>query len=226
VAQNTAKILLKAGVDLGMLGKNEICCGSPVARIGDRETFMSLAKRNIELLNESGVKEIVSFCPGCFRAMTHDYKEIPGAPALKARVYHTAEYIDKLIQDGKLTITGELKMRVTWHDPCHLGRHLGIYDAPRRILQAIPGVELVEMERIKDQSWCCGGGGGARTAFMDFAQKTATKRLQEAKKTGAQSIITSCPFCEQNLGDAVSKMDDGLAVQDLTDLLIRVLDIE
>ena len=85
VAQNTAKILLKAGVDLGMLGKDEICCGSPVARIGDRETFMSLAKRNIELLNESGVKEIVSFCPGCYRAMTHDYKEIPGAPALKAR---------------------------------------------------------------------------------------------------------------------------------------------
>jgi Fe-S oxidoreductase len=82
------------------------------------------------------------------------------------------------------------------------------------------------MERIKDQSWCCGGGGGARTAFMDFAQKTATKRLQEAKKTGAQSIITACPFCEQNLGDAASKMDDGLEVQDLTDLLIKVLDLE
>jgi len=226
VAQNTAKILLHAGVDLGMLGKKEICCGSPVARIGDRETFITLARRNIELLNETGVKEIVTFCPGCYRALKHDYKEVPEVPELNASVFHTAEYIDRLIQEGKIKIPGELKMSVTWHDPCHLGRHCGIYEEPRRILKAIPGVELVEMERIKDQSWCCGGGGGVRTAFIDFAQKTATKRIEEAKKTGAQAIVTECPFCEQNIGDALSKMDESIQLFDLTDILMKVLDIE
>jgi len=226
VAQNTVKILAKCGVDLGMLGKDEICCGSPVARIGDRETFMNLARRNIDSINKSGVKDIVAFCPGCFRALTHDYPEIPNAEKLEPQVYHTSQYFDKLIRDGKMKMTRELNMRVTWHDPCHLGRHLGIYDPPRRTLEAIPGIELVEMERIKDQAWCCGGGGGARTAFMDFAQKTALKRLQEAKKTGAQAVVTACPFCEQNLGDALSKMDDGLELYDLTDLLIKALDIE
>jgi Fe-S oxidoreductase len=226
VAQNTAGILLSAGVDLGMLGKKEICCGSPIARIGDRETFMELAKRNIELLNDIGAKEIVTFCPGCYRAIKYDYKQVPGVPALKAKVYHTAEYIDKLIQEGKLQVSNGLNMRVTWHDPCHLGRHCGIYEAPRRILKAIPGVELTEMERIKDQSWCCGGGGGARTAYIDFAQKTATKRIEEAKKTGAQAIVTQCPFCEQNIGDALSKMDDPLELYDLTDLLVKALNMK
>jgi len=226
VAQNTAKILVHAGVDLGMLGKNEICCGSPVARIGDRETFISLAKRNIEQLNALGVKEIVTFCPGCYRAIKHDYAEIPGVPEINFKVYHTAEYMDKLIQEGKLKMPGEFKKRVTWHDPCHLGRHCGIYEEPRRVLTSIPGVEFTEMERIKDQSWCCGGGGGARTAFMDFAQKTATKRIGEAKKTGAEAIVTACPFCEQNIGDALSKMDDPVELYDLTDLLIKALDIE
>jgi Fe-S oxidoreductase len=226
VTQNTAKILLHAGVDLGMLGKKEICCGSPVARIGDRETFITLAKRNIELLNDAEVKEIVTFCPGCYRAIKYDYKEVPGVPELNAQVYHATEYIDKLIREEKLEITGELPMRVTWHDPCHLGRHCGIYEEPRRILKAIPGTELLEMERIKDQSWCCGGGGGVRTAFMDFAQKTATKRIKEAKNTGAQAIVTECPFCEQNLGDALGKMDEDMELYDLTELLMKVLDIE
>ncbi len=225
VAQNTAKIMMHGGADLGILGKNENCCGSPLARIGDRETFVQIAKKNIELLNTCGAKEIVTFCPGCYRALMHDYKEIPGVPPLEAKVYHSAEYIDSMIQEGKIKIPGELKKRVTWHDPCHLGRHCGIYEPPRNILKAIPGIELVEMERIKDQSWCCGGGGGARTAFMEFAQKTAHKRISEAQKTGAQAIVTSCPFCEQNIGDALNKSDDGMEIYDLTDMLIRVLDL-
>ncbi len=226
VTQNTARILLHAEVDLGMLGKSEICCGSPVARIGDRETFISLATRNIELLNNTGVKEIVTFCPGCYRSLKFDYREVPGVPELKPRVYHTAEYIHRLISEGKLKMPGKMKLKVTWHDPCHLGRHCGIYEEPREIIRAIPGVELVEMERIKDQSWCCGGGGGVRTAFIDFAQKTATKRIEEAKKTGAQAIVTACPFCEQNIGDALSKMDEDIDMYDLTDLLIKALETE
>lgn len=223
VSQNTADILLRSGVDLGILGKDELCCGSPLARIGDRETFMELAGKNIDRLNNCGAKEIVTFCPGCYRSLNHDYGEIPGVAELKPKVYHSSEYIEKLIIDGKIKFSGEIPMKVTWHDPCHLGRHCGIYDPPRNILKAIPGIELVEMERIKDQSWCCGGGGGARTAFLDFAQKTAFKRIAEAKKTGAQAIVTSCPFCEQNMGDALSKMSDGMQLFDLIEFLSKVI---
>jgi heterodisulfide reductase subunit D len=224
VAQNTAKIMLAAGTDLGMLGKKEICCGSPVARIGDRETFISLATRNIELLNSTGAKEIVTFCPGCYRSLNYDYREIPGVPELKPKVYHTSQYYEKLIKEGKIKFKNGQKKCVTWHDPCHLGRHCGIYEEPREVLKAIPGIDLVEMERIKDQSWCCGGGGGARTAFMDFAQKTAVKRIGEAKKTGAEAIVTSCPFCEQNIGDALSSLDEEMEVLDLTDIMISSIE--
>ncbi len=223
VSQNTADILLRSGVDLGILGKSELCCGSPLARIGDRETFIELAGKNIERLNSCGAKDIVTFCPGCYRSLKYDYAEIPGVPELEPKVYHSSEYIEKLINDGRVKFSGELAMKVTWHDPCHLGRHCGIYDPPRNILKSIPGIDFVEMERIKDQSWCCGGGGGARTAFLDFAQKTAFKRIGEAKKTGAQAIVTSCPFCEQNIGDALSKMSDGMQLFDLIELLSRVI---
>jgi len=223
MAQHTATILLAGKTDLGMLGKNEICCGSPIARVGDRETFFDIAKKNVKLINDTGVKEIVTFCPGCYRAIQYDYPEVPGIPALQAKVYHSAEYIDMLIQKKRLTLKGKIDMKVTWHDPCHMGRHCGIYEQPRRILRAIPGIELVEMERIKDQSWCCGGGGGARAAYPDFARKTALKRIAEAKKTGAQAIVTQCPFCEQNISEALTHADDGMQLLDLNELLIKVL---
>ncbi len=220
VARDTASILLKAGVDLGTLGKKELCCGSPIARVGDRETFIELALRNRELLNNTGVKEIVTSCPGCYRAVKHDYPEVPGAAALNFKVYHTVEYIDRLIADGKLTLSREIPLKATWHDPCHLGRHCGIYDAPRNILKAIPGITFVEKERNRDQSWCCGGGGGARTAFLDFAQRTAEKLIDEARRTtGAEAIVTCCPFCEQNIGDVLQRTGDGMKLYNLIALV-------
>jgi Fe-S oxidoreductase len=224
VAQDTATILLKAGVDLGMLGKDELCCGSPIARIGDRDTFISLARRNIELLNGLGVKEIVTSCPGCFRAIRHDYAEIPDTPEINFKVYHAVEYIDLLIKEGKLKLITEIPLKITWHDPCHLGRHCGIYDAPRNILNAIPGIELMEKERIKDQSWCCGGGGGSRTAFLDFAQSTAAKLIDEVKNTtDAEAIVTCCPFCEQNIGDVLNRTEDDLKLIDLITLVNKAI---
>jgi Fe-S oxidoreductase len=225
VAQDTATVLLKAGVDLGMLGKNELCCGSPIARVGDRETFFTLARKNIEFLNRLGVQEIVTSCPGCFRAIKVDYGEIPDMPTINFEVFHTVEYLDRLIQEGKLKFTKEIPMKVTWHDPCHLGRHCGVYNAPRNILKAIPGIEFVEKERIKDQSWCCGGGGGARTAFLEFAQKTAAKLIEEAKKTtGAEALVTCCPFCEQNIGDVLNRQGDDIKLFNLIDLVAKAME--
>jgi Fe-S oxidoreductase len=223
VAQNTARILLQAGVDLGILGKKEICCGSPAARIGDRALFLGQAQRNIEAINNLGISEVVTACAGCYRVMKFDYPEVPGISRLKGKIYHTVEYIDGLVQNGKLQFSGKLQMKVTWHDPCHLGRHCGVYDSPRKILKAIPGIEFVEMERNRDQSWCCGGGGGARTAFIEFAQKTASKRIEEARKAGVDAIVTSCPFCEQNLSDTIDRQKEEMQLFDLTDLLMKVL---
>ena len=226
VAQNTAKILLAAGEDLGTLGKDEICCGSPVARVGDRETFTALAKRNVEILNKTGARKIVTSCPGCYRALLHDYPEVPGVPPIEADILHTVEYLDLLISHGRLILANEIKMRVTWHDPCHLGRHCGIYDAPRNILRAIPGIEFVEKERNRDQSWCCGGGGGARAAFPEFAAKTAEKLIHEAKTTtGADAIVTCCPFCELNIGDVLRRSGDSMKLFNLVDLVAQSVGI-
>jgi len=221
IPQNTAQILVKAGVDLAILGNNEICCGSPVARIGERKIFINLAKRNVELLNKRGVKEIVTSCAGCYRVLKFDYNEVPAIAEIKYKIYHTVEYIDYLIKQGKLTFSKKIPLTLTWHDPCHLGRHCGIYEQPRNILRSIPGISLLEMERIKDQSWCCGGGGGTRTAFIDFAVETAKKRIKEAMKTGAEGIVTCCPFCRQNLSDALNQMNNPLKLYDITELVIQ-----
>ena len=221
VPKNTSQIMVKAGIGLGIFGNNEICCGSPVARIGERETFMSLARRNVELLNKRGIKEIVTSCAGCYRVLKFDYPEVPDIPETQYKVYHTVEYIDHLITQGTLTFTKKIPLTLTWHDPCHIGRHCGIYEEPRNVLRSIPGVTLIEMERIKDQSWCCGGGGGARTAFIDFAVQTAKKRIEEAMKTGAEGIVTCCPFCEQNLSDALTQLNNPLKLYDLTELVVQ-----
>jgi heterodisulfide reductase subunit D len=226
VAQNTARLLLAAGVDLGTLGKDEICCGSPVARVGDRETFAALARRTVDILNKTGAREIVTACPGCYRALLHDYPEVPGVPPIEADILHAVHYIDRLIAQGKLVFKKSMPMKVTWHDPCHLGRHCGIYDAPRNILRAIPGIELVEKERNRDQSWCCGGGGGARAAFPDFAAKTAEKLINEAKKTtGADAIVTCCPFCEVNIGDVLHRTGNSMKLFNLIDLVAQAAGI-
>jgi Fe-S oxidoreductase len=138
-------------------------------------------------------------------------------------VYHISEYLHKLLKEGKLSFKKQMPLKVTWHDPCHIGRHCGIYEEPREILKAIPGVELVEMERIKDQGWCCGAGAGVRTAFPDMALTIATERIEEAKETGAEALVTSCPYCEQNLVDPIRRNKEKLKVLDLTDLVLEAL---
>jgi len=141
-------------------------------------------------------------------------------------VKHIIEFIDELIQEEKLTFTQDLDMVVTYHDPCHVGRYCDVYDPPRNILKALPGVELREMERIREWSWCCGAGGGCRTAFPEeIAGFAAEKRLEEAYNTGARTLVSACPFCEQNLGDSAKRTFDrfGMEVKDILELVHRAL---
>lgn len=217
---NTVKVLQQAKVDVGILGEKEICCGSPAIRLGHREIFFDLVKRNLQTFKEAGVKKIITHCAGCFHTLKHDFPEVPGMPKIDFEVQHVSEVLDDLVTAGKIKFKKEVPLTVTWHDPCHLGRHCGIYEEPRNILKAIPGIRLVEMERIKDQGWCCGAGAGVRTAFPELSLKIASERIEEAKSTGAEAVVTSCPYCEQNLSDPIKRNNEKIKLYDLMDLML------
>jgi heterodisulfide reductase subunit D len=227
VAVATAELMQKMEVDFGILGKDEVCCGSTALRVGERDLYEDLARRNIEIFKKTGVSTIVTACSGCYGVIKHEY---PKLEALDMEVLHLSEFLLRMLEQGRLELP-EIKMRVTYHDPCHLGRHGGVFDAPRRVLEAVPGLELVEMERIRENSLCCGAGGGVRTAHGSFAAELAQARLQEAAATGAEALVTCCPFCEANLGDASRSgydvsadgisLEFGLPVYDLVELLNR-----
>jgi Fe-S oxidoreductase len=228
---NIAKILKANKVDFGILGNEEVCCGSPAEKLGLLDEFERLATANIKKFNSLGVKTIITPCAGCFGTIGLEYNEM--AEKKNFEVLHVAEYLDRLIADKKIKFKKEVPVTVTWHDPCHMGRMsrpyvpgkdlLGVYDEPRNILKAIPGVELVEMERIREYAWCCGGGGGAFTAFKDFAQWTARERIEEAKDTGASMIVTSCPWCESNLRAGGIGMEEKMEIKNLFDLMTEAL---
>ncbi len=247
VAQSTLKILQKAGVDVGILGNNEQCCASPVLKVGMEDAFVEVANKNIKTFNDLGVKTVITSCSGCYGAFQGHY---PGVGERKYEVYQAMQYFDKLLQEGKLKFKNKVDIKVTWHDPCHLGRggepedlwegkrtkwglsdpprernygDKGVYDPPRNVLNAIPGVELVEMERIREFSWCCGAGGGVRSAFPDFAMFSARERIDEAKSTGAEALVSSCPWCESNLSDAIKADGNKIKMLSLVELVEKAL---
>jgi len=218
VAVATARVLELAGVDFGIMGREEICCGSTAMRVGMRETFLRQAGRNIEKINSLGVETVVTACSGCYGIMKHEYPEVaPFAP----RVVHVSELIAGLVEDGSLEL-GEVARTVTYHDPCHLARHGGVTDAPRKVLEAIRGLKVTEMARTGTNARCCGGGGGLRTGHTESAVDIAAERQAEAAETGAGALVTCCPFCEMNLFDALTR-DGGLPVVDLVELVLESL---
>jgi heterodisulfide reductase subunit D len=215
VTTGTATILKKIGVDFGILGKKEKCCSGTVFRIGERERFEKLKKKTADSINELECKTVVTACAGCSSTFHTEY-----SGDLEPEVLHSVEFLDKLLQEGKLKFTKEVKKRVTYHDPCHVGRYAGIFEAPRNILKAIPGLELIEMERIKEHSRCCGAGGGVRAMNPEFATWCAKERLEEARDaTGTDTLVSCCPFCESNLREASKGYGFGIEVVDVMDLV-------
>ena len=220
VSRAMARVLDIGGVNWGILGEKERCCGSTAFRTGAVGWFEDYKRKNIEQLNSLGIKTLITVCAGCYSTFKHNYEG-----ELNFEIVHLSEYLDRMIKDGTLKFKKELDMRVTYHDPCHLGRYGGeedgIYDQHREILKALPGVEFREMERIRYHSMCCGSGGGVKTAFPDLAVWNAQRRWEEAKDVAGADIMTSCcPFCEINLGDAANnipgaKMYDVMQLVDL-----------
>jgi len=215
VAQWVANLMHKAGVKFGVLGNQENCCRGKLRRMGDGD-FAAKAIENIDLLNSLGINTLVTNCAGCFKTIFQDY---PRIKEINFKVYHAIEYLDILIREGKLQPVNPVTVQVTYHDPCHLGRHNGIYDAPRRVLQAVPGVELLEMERIRQNSRCCGMGGGLKMGFPEIQALASAERIKEAERTGAAAIVTPCPTCFLGLQTGAAKAESDISVRHLMELV-------
>ncbi len=221
MAVNTAKVLGKAGIDFGTLGNDEGCCGSTLLRTGLIESARKTALRNIERFEKASPSVIVTSCAGCYKTIRQDY---PRIGKVDAKVVHITQLVSEMISSGKLKLGKGVEGKVTFHDPCHLGRHNKLYDEPRRILESIPGLKLVEMERNREEARCCGAGGGVKTAFPDLAQKISALRIEDAERSGADILTTSCPFCYQSLKATIELGGSKLKMMDIMELVASSCD--
>ena len=219
VAVNTVKMLDACGVDFGILGTQEKCCGSVLLRVGDPE-YERLAEENIETFNRLGIRTLVTSCSGCYKTISQDY---PKVGTMNFETLHMVQFIARLIEEGTIQFEKEVPMKVTYHDPCHLGRASGIYEAPRTILKSIPGIEFVEIERHHENSRCCGAGGGLKAGFPEIQQKMSQARVRDAVATGATDFVTACPFCYQGLSVGIIAEDAPIRMRDITEIIMMAL---
>ena len=225
LAEATVNLLQKAGVNFGIAGDNETCCGGRAYHMGYKQDFMNQANKNMAMIKKSGAKTLVTACAECYQAfkVLYDKFDLKG----NLEVLHITEFLARLIKEDKLKPKKHVDITVTYHDPCNLGRLgepfirwegkeiitdirkfdppkeyrrglYGVYEPPRDVLKSIPGLKLVEMDRIKEYAWCCGAGGGVNETNPEFAAWTASERIEEARQTGAAAIVSACPWCEQN----------------------------
>lgn len=212
-------VLSRGGVTLNTLGADEWCCTSPALRTGQTHLTHKFAENNIQKAERMGAQSMVMTCAGCYKTTSHDYGRYYGNPPFP--VQHFTQMAAQLIKDKKLKFTKEIKAKVTYHDPCHLGRHAHVFDEPRECIKAIPGIELVEMKNVKMDSRCCGAGGGFKSANNDFAINIAAERVKQAQDTGAEILVTACPFCVLNLTQGAKKAKIDIKVMDISELLLQ-----
>jgi heterodisulfide reductase subunit D len=217
ILQNLVEILQASGVDFTTLGGEEWCCGYPLLSAG--LPVSDLMEHNVASVRALGAETLVTTCPSCYHVWKHEY-----APDF-VQVKHSTEFLAELVEAGRVPLR-TLEMRVTYHDPCDLGRKSGVYDAPRHIIQAIPGVELVEMEDNRDAALCCGGGGNLESLSPDLSRAVARRRLEQAQQTGAQVLVSACQQCERTLTMAARREKIRIKVMDVVQLLRLALSKE
>ncbi len=249
IAQATVKIL-NASATPFMLMPDEWCCGNMLYSVGMVDEARELARRNIEVMRQTGATTLLTSCAEGYRMWKVDYPKILNMSTadLGFRVVHLVEYVGELIKQGALKFTSRVDLRLTYHDSCSLSRLSepwvpwqgerglwgtvnpplerrrgtnGVYQPPRDILNSIPGVELVEMPRMRENAFCCGAGRGTKEAFPDFALWAAGQRLEEAKEVGAEAIVSACPWCKNNLAKAASNNGESLKVLDISELVLE-----
>ena len=221
VAQATADILNKAGVEFGILGTKENCCGESIRKTGHEELFKTLARENIKTFIENGVKRVLVLSPHCYHTFKNEYPEFK----VNFEIVHISQYLCELLDEGRLQINEEYKKKVTYHDPCYLGRHNGIYDEPRRILTDIPGLELKEMPESREDSLCCGMGGGRIWIDTKMEERFGNLRMEQAIGLGVEVLVTSCPYCIDALEESRLGLgyEDIIEVKDITEILHEVI---
>jgi len=255
VVRKLALLMSRASVDFAILGDAEDCCGMPAYWTGHRDVFTKIAADRAQRFDDLGAETIVATSGSCLGAMRSKYPEYARGP--RAHLVHSTEFLARLIEEGKLPLPRPVGRKVTYHDPCYLGRQSepplawegeykkthgcmtyadppreinrgirGVFDPPRRILRAIRGLDFVEMARIREYSFCCGGGGGVPQAYPDLARRTALHRLEEAAGVGAECLVTACHHCRANFHEAQGSPQDGLPVLDIIDLVYEASGIE
>ncbi len=221
VTQAVAKLLIRAGIDVAVLGPSEMCTGDSARRSGNEYLFQMLAIPNIEMLNGMGVKKIITQCPHCFNTLKNEYPQLGG----DWEVLHHSEFLEQLIDSGQLDIrNASLNDRITYHDSCYLGRHNDVYMAPRKIVGSIKGVQVVEMPRNGTQGMCCGAGGARMWMEESIGTKVNDERAQEAISTGASRVATACPFCYIMLDDGVKAAGVGEDTVKVADIAIHLIE--
>ena len=212
ISKATERILKAANVKYETLD-DEKCCGSVLLRTGFFDDAIEQMNGNLKDLEG---KAILTSCAGCYKTLKEDYKKYL---SVELKVIHISQLLDQLIKENKISIKGKDNLNVTYHDSCHLGRHAGEYEAPRNVINSISN--LVEMENIKEKSRCCGSGGGVKSAYGELSDSIANLRIKEAEETGADLLVSACPFCKLNL----SQNSDDLEVLDLSEFVLKHLDL-
>lgn len=223
---NVVRVLDRLGMRPAYLGKEELCCGSPLLKVGDEVAYRELASENIALMKERGVKTLVTTCAGCHKSWATDYRAFFGDFGIEVK--HVSEVLWDAFQSGAFTLRDlpENHVTVTYHDPCHLGRGTGVYDAPRNLIRAVPGMRLVEPERIRENSHCCGSGGGVKTAKPEVALEVGKERIRQFEELEPAYIISCCPWCEQHLDDSIAYARASLgATRDLIEIIERTMEV-
>ena len=221
VARATAAILKKAGVSFGILGTKENCCGESIRKTGDEGLFKKLAKENIKTFIDSGVKKIIVSSPHCYHTFKNEYPEF----RVNFEIIHMTQFISRLIEEGKLKIEKGYEKKVTYHDPCYLGRHNNIYDEPRNILKKVKGLSFTELSESGEDSLCCGGGGGRIWMETPKGQRFSDIRVEQAIDAGAEILATACPYCIANFEDSRLTLDaeEKIRIMDITEIIQEVI---
>lgn len=219
VAIATSEILNSLDIEFRILD-DERCCGSPVYMTGQTDKAKTIAEENIKIFKEAGIEKIITSCAGCYRTLKDTYPNKFGLDH-GIEIFHLPEFLLDKMENGELKFNKHLNMKITYHDPCHIGRHMGIYEPPREVLKNIPGIELIEMDRNRQNAWCCGSGGGVRSAFKKMSAFAANERIMEAKETKAEAIVSCCPFCLNQFKSNIKNNE--IKAFDLSELVRKIL---
>src|ERR671914_278287 len=222
IAQATARLLQRAGVPFAILGPRELCTGDPARRMGHEYLFQQMAEENVGTLNEVGAQKIIVNCPHCFNTIRNEYPDYGGT----CEVIHHTQLLARLLDEGRLRPTAEVQALITYHDPCYLGRHNGVYDEPRRVLDRMPGVRQVEMHRHRERGFCCGAGGARMWMEERIGKRINNERTDEAASTGADVIGVACPYCMVMLDDGAKAKGGDLEVKDVAQVVAESVGID